>query len=173
MSYLGIPNPPAAPPSIPDPRGASGVMPGGSPPTPPSAPDSAGRWEATAVRRCAAWSSWFWYSLAAFVSLLAFAVIRNLQAVPMVLIPALTALVAAPVDCQPETGTVGNVGATAAARASQRCATVRRPSGVTLRVGEVMEKLYLKDAIQGIKPTLSLPSMNTPTASEVFGVFSS
>jgi hypothetical protein len=106
------------------------------------------------------------------VSLLPFAVIRDLQAVPMVLIPAFTALVAAPVDCQVERVTVGRAGATAAARASQRCATVRRPSGVTLRVGEVMGELYLKDAIQAISPTLSFPSTNTPTASEVFGVFS-
>ncbi|BBZ22132.1 hypothetical protein MHIB_05500 [Mycolicibacter hiberniae] len=67
--------------------------------------------------------------------MLPFAVIRDLQAVPMVLIPAFTALVAAPVDCQVERVTVGRAGATVAARASQRCATVRRPSGVTLRVG--------------------------------------
>lgn len=81
------------------------------------------------------------------MSLPALATIRDLHAVPVVLIPAFTVLVAAPLVCQAERVTLGRAGATAAARASHRCAAVRRPSGVTVRVGEVMWELYLKDAV--------------------------
>lgn len=76
------------------------------------------------------------------LSLFELAVIGDLEAVPTLLAPVLTQLVAAPLDWQPDALAAGIVGSTSPDNAAQRCARSRRLTGVTLRTGEVMRESY-------------------------------
>lgn len=82
------------------------------------------------------------YPRAAVPSLFEVAVIRVLEAVPTLLAPELTLLVAAPLDCQPDAVAAGSAGVSCPDSTVQRCASSCRLTGVTRRAGEVMGKLY-------------------------------